>query len=318
MPGPRILVVRFSALGDVVLITPLLRALRRTFPDASVTVVTRRRYAEVLETHPGVNRVVGREAGEPIGHLVKRLAGERYDIALDLQGSLASRVLRARVPASWGVAPKARRARLQLVWTGRATQPPLSAVRRYFAAGRGLGIEPDGQPPDIRLTQDDRRAAEFVPTGSVVLAPGAAWANKRWPPERWRSLAGMLQADGLTVVSLGSESERGLLQGADIIPAFGLPLRVAAGVLGRARAAVVHDSGAMHLAVAVRTPVAALFGPTTPALGLVPEGARVRVLERPLACRPCTPIGSEDCPLGHHRCMMDLEPRAAVAAVKSL
>ncbi|HEX9582347.1 MAG TPA: glycosyltransferase family 9 protein [Gemmatimonadales bacterium] len=315
--GSRILVVRFGALGDVVLVTPLLRALRRRLPDAHVTMVTRREFAEVVERHPGVNSVMCREGGEPLGQLAARLAGEPFDVGLDLQRSLASRYLRARVPArAWGLTDKARLPRLQLVWTGRTTHTPASAARRYFAAARGLGVEPDGASPNVVITEADREeAAERAPAGCIALGPGSTWASKRWPPERWRALAMQLQDRGAAVVALGTARERVLLEGPGIVPAYGLRLRVAAAILARARVAVVHDSGLMHLAAAVGTPTVVLLGPTVAALGFLPEGANVRVIQRSLLCRPCSSIGSDHCPLGHHRCMIEIDPAAVAAAV---
>jgi heptosyltransferase-2 len=317
MPAaPRVLVIRFSSLGDVVLATPLLRVLRRRLPEAHVTFVTRREYADLLETHPGADHLVCREPGEPMRHLVGRLAGQRFDVGLDLQRSPASRRLRSRVRAgAWGLADKARLARLQLVWTGRTTRSLPGAAQRYFAAGARLGLEPDGGPPSVFPTEADRdRAAQLAPAGCVALGPGASAASKRWPPDRWRQVALRLQERGAVVVALGTARERSLLDGPGIVPAYGLQLRVAAAVLARARVAVTHDSGLLHLAAAVGTPAVALFGPTTTALGFVPEGAKVHVIERPLPCRPCSPVGGTHCPLGHHRCMIEIDPDAVAAA----
>ena len=318
MPArPRVLIIRFGALGDVVLATPLLRVLRRSFPDAHVTMVTRRTYAEIMETHPGVSRVVCLEPDQPLSRLAARLAAEQFDVGLDLQRSLRSRFLRARVPAAiWGLTDKARLARLQLVWTGRTARRPARATNRYFAAARTLGVEPDGGRPEVFPTDDDRRqAAELTPAGAAVLAPGARWASKRWPPDRWRDLAGRLLDRGVAVVALGDAAERDLLDGPGIIPAYGLGLRVSAAILARARIAVVQDSGLLHLAAAVGTPALALLGPTVAELGFMPEGAQVQVIERPLPCRPCSPMGSSHCPLGHHKCMIGIDPAAVAAAV---
>jgi heptosyltransferase-2 len=317
--APRVVVVRFGSVGDVVLTTPLLSALRRRHPDARVTVVTRSRYAELLETHPAVDRVMRWEPGESIPRLARRLREDRFDFGLDLQRSLRSRWLRAQLPTRWGLARAERVARLGLVWFGRRPRRPLDVTRRYFAAALALGVEPTGERPEIVLTDGDRAQARSVaPEGCVALAPGARWASKRWPRDHWRDLAERLSLGGRLVVALGLAEERALLDEPPVIAAYGLSLRVTAAVLERARVLVAHDSGLMHLAVAVGTPVVAMFGPTVRAQGFVPEGAAVRVVERTLACRPCSPFGSTHCPLGHHRCMREIEPREVASIVENM
>lgn len=317
LQGPRVVVVRFGSLGDVVLATALPQAVRRRHAGALVTFVTRLRYADVLLANPAVDRVVGMEPGESVSALARRLSGERFDVGLDLQRSLRSRRLRQLVPARWGLADTSRVARLGLVWLGRAPREPLAVPRRYLSAARVLDVEPDGDRPELFLTDDDRaRAAAIAPTGCVALAPGATWASKRWSPERWCDLARRLCASGRHVIALGTVEERALLDDPAITPAYGLPLRVAA-VLERARVLVAHDSGMLHLAAAVGTPVVALFGPTVTAQGFVPD-ARVRVVERALPCRPCSPFGSAECPLGHHRCMRGIEVEPVAAAVEGV
>jgi heptosyltransferase-2 len=118
------------------------------------------------------------------------------------------------------------------------------------------------------------------------------------------------------VVAVGAEEERHLLRGDGVIEAYGLPLRIAAAVLKRARAIVSNDSGALHLAAAVGRPVVALFGPTA-AGEFLPPYASVSVLERFRPCRPCSSFGSSRCPLGHHRCMIEILPEEVEAVLET-
>lgn len=317
-PGPRVLVVRFSSLGDVVLTTPLLRAIRSRHPAADITVVVQARYADVLAGNPAVTAIVPVAPQERAANLAHRLAPAAYDARLDLQDSARSRRLRRALGGTWGVADRRRAARWLLIWLGVDTYGPgVPVAERYFTAARGLDVRPDGAPPDVFPTpEDDARAAQLAPGDCVALAPGARWGSKRWPPEHWQELADRLAARGLAVVAVGSAEERPLLQGSGITEAYGLPPRATAAILRRARCVVANDSGMLHLATAVRRPVVALIGPTVRAFGYYPYGVPARVLERPLACRPCSPSGSDHCPLGHHRCMIEIEPDAVAAAVE--
>jgi heptosyltransferase-2 len=317
MPArPAILVVRFSSLGDVILTTPLLRTIRRAHPDADVTFVTKRAYAEVLTESPYVTRLVTLEPGESVRTLAARLRAP-FAWRLDLHGSLRSYALRMLLGGRWSSYPKRRRMRRRLVTHRAPAGTALPHVaERYFHAARGLGVTPDGGPPEVHVSAAAAaRAAELAPAGAVVLAPGSRQATKRWPPERWHALAERLLAKGYRVIGLGSVGEERLLDTPGIVPAFGLPLGVAAGVLAAARVAVANDSGLMHLATAVGTPVVALFGPTVRALGSGPYRAPSTVVERPLGCRPCSPYGGPVCPLGHHRCMIEIAADEVETAV---
>lgn len=313
----RVLVVRFSALGDVVLTTPLLRALANAWPQARITYVTKAAYAPVLAHAPHVAGVEALAPGDALLPLGRRLAAEAWDLRLDLHGSLRSRTLRTLIPGRWRTVRVPRRERRLRIALG--IHRPGAAVpvaERFFEAVSAFGITPDGAPAEVFTTPtDDARAADLAPAGHVALAPGAAHATKRWPAAHWRALAARLGAEGLRVVGIGTAAERPTLGEEHAIPAFGEGLGVTAAVLRRAACAVVHDSGLMHLATATRTPVVALFGPTVPAFGYGPYRATGVVLERTLPCRPCAPFGGPRCPLGHHRCMIDLEPAAVARAV---
>ncbi len=317
-PGPRVLVVRFSSLGDVVLTTPLLRAIRRRHPDAHVTVVVHTRYADLLADNPAVNATLPVAPREPVARIVQRLAPAAYDARLDLQDSPRSRRLRRALGGRWGVADRRRAARLLLIWLGLDTYGAYVPVaERYFTAAGALDVRPDGEPPEVFPTVEDQaRAAELAPRDCVALAPGARWGSKRWPAGHWKALADRLLACGFPVIAVGGAEERALLSGTGIVEAYGLPLRATAAVLQRARVVVANDSGMLHLATAVRRPVIALLGPTVGAFGFLPYGVPAQVLERPLPCRPCSPSGSDHCPLGHHRCMIEIEPEAVAAAVE--
>jgi heptosyltransferase-2 len=318
MPGPRVLVVRFSSLGDVVLTTPLLRAIRRRHPEAHVTFVVQARYAEVLMGNPAVNHIVAVDPKEPPARIAQRLAPPRFDAQLDLQGSLRSRRLRRLVGGPWGLADRRRVARWLLLWLGWDTYGAhVPMAERYFSAAGALQVRPDGGPPEVFPTpEDEARASALAPSGCVALAPGARWQTKRWPPEHWRALVERLRARGRAVVAVGSAEERDLLSGPGIIDAYGLSFRATAAVLRRARVVVANDSGLMHLATAVGRPVVVLLGPTVRGFGFLPYGVPARILERPLGCRPCSPYGGDHCPLGHHRCMIEIEPDAVAAAVE--
>jgi heptosyltransferase-2 len=314
---PAVLVVRFGALGDVILTTPLLRVLRHTLPVARITLVTKAAWAPLFAAHPHVTDVEALGPDEPLRRLARRLRATAWDHRLDLHGSLRSHLLRHLVGGRWNGWRKPRLRRAVRVWTRRRLGPdPRPAAEQYFAAARALGLAPDGGPPEIRPTaDDDLRARALAPAARfVALAPGASRATKRWPPSHWEQLATLLREADIPTVAVGGAGERALVPAA--VDACGIGLGPTAALLRRAAAVVANDSGLMHLATAVGTPVVALFGPTVPDLGYGPYRADAVVLERDLPCRPCSVHGGAHCPLGHHRCMIDLMPGTVANAVR--
>src|SRR3989454_685340 len=190
--------------------------------------------------------------------------------------------------------------------------PRLGQPARPRRGGPGAGrADPPPRPPaagapaHARSRPARQRALADAPL--IALAPGAAHATKRWPLAHWIALADRLRAAGYRPVVLGGSEDRGLAQqlaegggtrGGPIESAAGeFSLQETGALLGRARALVSGDTGVMHMATGVGTPVVALFGPTVGQFGFFPYRAPAVVLERPLDCRPCSATGTAHCPM---------------------
>lgn len=324
MSAPRILLVRFSSLGDVLLTTPLIRALRARHPDATLTALTKEAWAPLLSANPHLDQVVAIPPGEKLVALARELRGAGFTHRLDLHGSVRSRVLRLLVPGPWHGYNARRRERRTLIHAHRDTYPARVPVpERYFEAAAGLDVHPDGRPAELFTSPaaEGRAEAWLADSGLdggapiVALAPGAAHLTKRWPLTHWRALAHRLSDRGAQVVVVGGAADRAVATEiltslrAGVASAAGrLDLQASGALLRRARGVVCNDSGPMHLATGVGTPVVALFGPTVEQFGFFPYRARAEVLERDLPCRPCSSKGGPRCPLGHHRCLTEILP----------
>jgi heptosyltransferase-2 len=341
-----VLLVRFSSIGDILLTTPLVRALARRHPEAKLVYVTKRAMAPLVADNPHLADVVTLEPDEPMHHLARRLRVLAPTHGLDLHGSLRSAGLRLLVPCRWSGYRKRKLARALLIATKldayprRASSPPPSTpappspvAERYFEAARRLDTRPDGGPPEFCLGPGARdRVARWLAerglTGArlAALAPGAAHATKRWPVAHWSALAERLGAAGYRPVVVGGPDDRGLAQqlvaeggGNAVASAAGeFSLQETGALLAQARVVVSGDTGVMHMATGVGTPVVALFGPTVAQFGFFPYRAPAAVLERALDCRPCSATGTAACPLGHHRCLTDITPEEVAASVERL
>ena len=324
----RILVIRYSALGDVVLATSVLQPLRTRFPGAAIEWVTSRAYAPLLEGLPELAAVhqLGKAGDAAPAALRARLRG-RFDLAIDLQEKVKSAWL------AFAAAPRrvfyhrrtAGQALLALVGRDRPVTRA-HATRLYADALAPLGIH---EPGPLRVALSDRaraQAAEALagaPRPLVALAPGATWATKRWSPERFARVAEALHDDGLGLVLCAGPGDAAVVAAfrdacraplaADLTP---LSVEGMAAALAEVRMLVACDSGPVHLASALGVPALALFGPTSAVRwGPRPPG---RALSLGLDCQPCSNHGGERCPLGHHRCLADLSEAAVLAAARRL
>jgi heptosyltransferase-2 len=307
----------------------LLRAIRHRHPTARITVLTKDAYVPLLSHNPHVSQVLGAGANRSLTSLAADLRKGRYTHRLDLHDSVRTRVLRALVPGRWRTYPKHRLARSVLIHTKRNWyRDPRPVAERYFEAARDLDVTPDGQPPEFVLAPEaEREVATWLGTSNqrplVALAPGAAHATKRWPLEHWQVLARWLAGRGFEVVLVGGEEDRSL--GSALSEGAKCPVANATGLFGlqgtgallrRAAAVVCGDTGVMHIATAVGTPVVALFGPTVRQFGFFPYTSHAEVMELGLPCRPCSSKGGPRCPLGHHRCLRDIGPDMVFAALR--
>ncbi len=320
------LVIRFSSAGDIILATPLLRALRTRFPHAEIDFAVKRDYAGLVRHHPALTHVLelpGAEDGEALRRFRSEVRARKYDLLIDIHGSLRSRFLCLG-------APRVVRIRKRVV---------PSVVDRYFEPVRPFGVVNDGEGLDIFPSPEDYSAVEgrLVEGGvregepCVVLAPGARHWSKRWPGERFAEVGAALAEDtGVRIVVLGGTDDVALCAdvagrirrqapGALVADLAGrLTLTGCALVMDRASVVITNDTALMHVAAARKRPVVALFGPTVREFGFFPIGTHSVVLERAgLGCRPCTHIGGPTCPAGHFRCMLETEPSAVVAHARA-
>jgi len=325
MPA-RILIVRYSALGDVVLATSVLDPLRARYPDARIEWVTQPAYAPLLDGLPqlaAVHRMESRAGAVLLRDRLRR----GFDLAVDLQGKLKSRlVCRAAAPRRLAFRRRSPgRALLALL----GSDPPLvraHATRLYAEVLAPLGIDAPGAT-QVHLSRAARALAadalEKARPPVVLVAPGARWATKRWAPERFAEVADALAAQGASVVLAGGPGDREAFAAfraaarapvaADLSP---LPVDALAAAIARAQLLVACDSGPVHLAGAVGTPALALFGPTSVVRWAPPPPSRVITLGLP--CAPCSNHGGDTCPEGHHRCLGDLGSAQVVKAAREL
>ena len=280
----RLLVVRLTSLGDVVHAIPAVAALRRTYPAARIDWLVGERCRELVELVPVIDRclVAPRpRAAAAFPRLVAALRAARYDAAIDLQGLLKSAVLArwsgARRVIGFGRGQVRERAARLLYTETPPTGVPGHIIDKNLALVAALDV--DRRPAEFPIAAAASDVVERVREGLggpdvrgfALLNPGAAWTSKCWPPERFGELARRLRRErGLrSIVAWGTgERERAgrVVAASDAAAALAPPTRLA-DLVAMARAATVMvagDTGPLHIAAALGTPVVGLYGPTDP------------------------------------------------------
>jgi lipopolysaccharide heptosyltransferase I len=276
---PKFLLVRLGSLGDVIHAIPSAAALRARYPDAQIDWLVDPRYTSVLHLVDGLNDAIPVDPRKSIVALlgtIGRLRGAKYDAAVDLQGLLKSAVL-ARLAGARRVIgfPREhlREPAARFVY-GETPDPGRDphVIRKNLALMRALGVEDPRVAFPLKLPRTatgDTVAARFGSERYALINPGAAWPNKRWPPQRFGALAVEIRerigVRSLVLWGPGEEDIASLVVGASAGAAELCPRTDIVDIFAIARHAklmVSGDTGPLHIAAAVGTPVVALFGPT--------------------------------------------------------
>lgn len=329
IPAYKILVIRLSSMGDILLSTPLLRQIKARYDKSEIDYVVKKRFADLLRFNPYINRLLEFDEGDmqnDLGALRKQLKVKRYDAVLDLHNNWRSNYLRLGLNAKYTKQiHKDKLRQICLVYMKKNRYGTITSVPfRYLQVGRDLEIADDGKGLEIywdheceNEVKDLFRKKNFdgESRSYICIAPGAGFFTKRWPVEYFQSLVKMIQQQsGDKVVIMGGTEDRYLH---DIFPSGDrvlnlsgeLKLLHSAVILSRAKGLVVNDTGLMHMATAVNTPVVAIFGCTVEELGFFPfRGKSCVVQVEKLYCRPCSHIGRKKCPENHFRCMREIQP----------
>ena len=319
--GPEsVLIIRMSALGDIICALPVLRAIRDSFPETRVGWVVDSRFEGLLAPDPDIHRLhvapVSRWkklSKSPLAWprlmserrgLDRELRQARYGVCLDLQGILKSgfiaRAAGARRTLHMGSGRIAKRTWL---FPGERIAPiSPHAVERMLPLAAAIGADISNPRFDLFIPEDDRRHADalfaalpFTNSGPVIaLNPGAAAVHRMWAADRFAALAGRLHSElGARVVVIGGPSETALAEGIardsgidPLCTAGKTTLLQLAAVLDRCEVLVTGDTGPQHIAYALGKHVVSLFGPANP-LSTGPYGPGHAVIQHPFPCQPC-------------------------------
>ncbi|SIQ52225.1 glycosyltransferase family 9 protein [Pontibacter lucknowensis] len=320
---PKILILRFSSIGDIVLTTPVVRCIKQQVPGAEVHYCTKQAFRGILEPNPYIDKV--HTLSGSLGELVQQLQAENFDFVVDLHNNLRTRIIKTRLGKPSKSFDKLNYAKWLIVNLKVNRLPDVHIVDRYLAAAAPLGIQDDGKGLDYFIPADSEVDINTLPEafrlGYTAFAIGAQHYTKRLPTERIIELCAELKQPivllggkedavvGEEIAAHFNQSTISNQQSTTIYNACGrYSLAGSASLVRQARQVVSHDTGLMHIAAAFQKDIISVWGNTIPEFGMYPFRTRYKVLEvNGLPCRPCSKIGYSKCPKGHFKCMRDID-----------
>ena len=332
----KILIIRFSSLGDIVLATSVIAPLKKKFPEAELSFLTKREYIEVLEGNPNLAAVIGLSKEElKLVNFTKLAEGfyGNYDLIIDLHANLRSFLIRAYSGIETKIYRKAALRRRRMVGHAftRGLFPFLPEVYKkeenvrenYFKALEPLGVNYKEELPEIVMPEIKNKAAFPL----IGLHAGGKQNTKRWPAEKFAEVADYYAGKAFKVILLGDEKDTytnskimALVKNKQNLADLSgkTTFREMALKIKECSVLVTNDSAPFHIATAVKTPVVVIFCATTPKFGFAVRAKTNRIVNIELPCKPCSLHGGKNCPKGHFRCAGKIDPRDVIKQVNEL
>jgi heptosyltransferase-2 len=345
----RILLIRLSSIGDILLASPLIYLLNQKYPKAKLDFVIFKEYSDLVRNHPSINRVFEFDKAEgfrELSRIKKIIKSQKYDFILDIHANLRSHWITLGI--SWfSTATRIYRVRKQKLARFFLVKFKVNLYQylygriipvweKYINTAQKLGINPKShhRKPDLYLPESVTLSAEnilnqhHVPSSYITVAPGARHYTKRWPARYYAAVINRIFRDaGRKTLLVGGPSEietvRTIQEKVDnnaILSLAGeISLLETAAIINKSNLLISNDSGLMHVGSAMGVPLIAIFGSTVEEFGFFPEGPDVFVAQNHgLYCRPCSHIGRSTCPIRHFNCLEEISPEEIIKVAKEL
>ena len=321
----KILVIRFSSIGDIVLTTPVIRCLKNQIDNVEIHVLTKKKFSSLYKTNPYINKVY--EYDDSLKKNIEELKLENYDYIVDLQKNKRSiRVTRAlRKPHS--SFPKLNFKKFLLTTFKINLMPDIHIVDRYFKAVEELGVKNDYQGLDFFISEKNDYPLSELPEnfqkGYHAFVIGGTYKTKILPAVK---IVEIIQKLNEPVILLGGPDD--VERANEIISAVScqlsaislvgkINLEQSASIVKKAKSVLTNDTGLMHIAAAFHKNIVSVWGNTVPELGMYPylpnEKEKCHIVEcKDVKCRPCSKLGFKECPRRHFKCMMEIDCDAIV------
>ncbi|MCL3780375.1 lipopolysaccharide heptosyltransferase family protein [Prolixibacteraceae bacterium JC049] len=310
----KFLVIRFSSIGDIVLTTPVVRCLKQQVANAEIHYITKKKHQAILEHNPYIDKL--HLLDDKLLDTVEELKNEQFDYVIDLHNNIRSAQIKRLLKVKNYSVDKLNIKKLLLVTFKINKLPNLHIVDRYMDTVNAFGVLNDGKGLDYFIPPETENNTELISkinNDYVAIVLAGTYYTKRFPQSK---LIELCKATDKPIVLLGGNDEKEM--GENIVKACGQHVKNYCGELNlnqsalftkHARLVITNDTGLMHIAAAFHKKILSIWGNTVPEFGMypyIPHSASEIMQVRGLNCRPCSKLGSNQCPKRHFKCMMDL------------
>ena len=320
----KLLIVRFSSIGDIVLTTPVIRCLKQQLDQVEIHYLTKQKFRTILSENPYIDQLHTIE--KSTNEITSKLKSLDFDYIIDLHNNIRTRSLTWKLGVKTYRFPKLNIKKWLYVRFKINLLPNIHIVDRYFDAVKSLSIKNDFLPCDFYIKEKDQvninQNFKINAYSYVAFAVGAQFATKRLPNHKIREICKKIS---LPIILLGGpedaqngkEIQLGLSHVTNVCGTF--TLSQSASIVEQAKTVITHDTGLMHIASAFEKHIVSIWGNTTPAIGMYPYMPRKKDFSLHevdnLSCRPCSKIGFKACPQKHFKCMENQDVEAIVKSV---
>jgi ADP-heptose:LPS heptosyltransferase len=311
----KVLILRFSSIGDIVLTSPVVRCLKNQLPDVQIHYAVKSKFKSLVETNPYIEKV---HELYDLYALIKILRFERFDVIIDLHNNLRTKIIKSALGISAYTFDKLNWEKYWLVRTKYLSiMPNIHIVDRYMETVKDLGIENDEKGLDFFIPNNSAFDTGTLPmshqSGFVAIVIGGTHSTKRLPNEKIIEL--IHHVNGPILLLGGPEDKQNAAEienytNKELVCNLvgGTTLFESGSLVKAARYVITHDTGLMHIAAAFHKTIFTIWGNTVPQLGMYAYGTTHTDIEvQGLTCRPCSKIGYDACPLQHFNCMNQQE-----------
>jgi len=315
----KILVIRFSSMGDIIYTTPVVRCLKKQLADVEVHFLTKPAFKYIYDNNPYVDRLLLLKPS--LSETIQEIKAEHYDYIIDLHNNLRTTLIKLRTGIKSSTYKKQRLRKWLSLKFKLKLVPPTHLVERYMQTVKFLRVTNDDKPIDYYI-KAEHSLEKLLPSSHqisyIAFIIGATHFTKRMPNDKIISICRDIK---YPVVLLGGDDVKA--NGSEIANAIGPNVYNACGttsldesvyLVSKAKTVLGFDTGLTHIAEAFDKPIGSIWGGTVPELlGVQPYMMKdAEVIGIELSCRPCSKFGLEKCPLGHFKCMKDIPENVVV------
>jgi len=323
----KILIIRFSSIGDIVLTSPVIRCVKQQVKDVELHYLTKQSNLPIVAHNPYIDKIW--TIKKSVMPLIPELKNEKYDFIIDLHNSIRSTSTVLHLVRPFNAVKKLGIKKELFVYTKINLLPHVHNVDRFFNVVEKLGVKNDGKGLDYFLSDDDQVNLSELPeshrSGFIAFVIGGKHATKRLPDTKIISICTKIHHPVILLGGMENRESGELVKGVvgdNVFNACGLySLNQSASLVKQAKQVISNDTGLMHVAAAFKKPVISIWGNTVPAFGMYPyfpdelkHLSKIVEVEK-LSCRPCSKLGFEKCPKNHFKCMNLIDEKEVVSSI---